>query len=563
MALDGASSHRVAHYRGAATAIRRFHHSLADLIAAGTDLTGVRGIGKGLAGILADLVLRGVSPRLEEYRDRIPAELVELVRLDGLGATRARTLRRAGIDSVGRLEEALEKREVHRLEGFGPAVVSRLRRSLAARRALAGRSLLPDADLAAGKMVAALQGAGLEARVAGDIRRRVEVVEMVDIVCGASPEVLRHTAAACTGVPPDEVPGDNPVHLTLDGVAIRLVAAPPDVLDQVAHHLTGPPAYIEALAARARSRGVELTPTGVAGAPADGELIGMGGGVTGAGGSESAIYEALALPWIAPELREDAGTLERAEAGLPSLVRHRDIRGDFHMHTTWSDGAATLRRMVEAAVREGYSYVAITDHSPSTGVTGGLNAAALRSQASEIARVQDDFPGIRILRGCEVDILPDGSLDLEDDILAELDLVLISVHSAFGMTESDMTDRIIRAMHNPLIHVLCHPTGRKLGRRPGYPVDVPEVLRAAAALDVAVEVNGIPRRLDLDHRGLWLCGELGVKVVVSSDAHSVPGLGNMRRGVDQARRGWLQASDIVNTHPLNEVLTWIGQRRGS
>lgn len=562
MALDGASTHRVAHYRGAATAIRRFHHPLAELITAGTDLAAVPGIGKGLAGFLGDLVLRGVSPRLEEYRDRIPAGLVELMQLGGLGVTRARTLRRAGVDSVARLEEALAKRELHRLEGFGAAVVSRLRRSLAARSALAGRSLLPDADRAAERMVAALRDAGLEARVAGDTRRRVEIVDGVDIVCGASPQRLRDTAAACGGVRLAGTRGENPVHLKLDGVGVRLVAAPPDVLDQVAHHLTGPPAYIEALGARARSRGLELTPTGVVCAAGDGELAGRGGGVTGADGAEPAIYEALGLPWIAPELRKDAGTVQRAEAGLPSLVRHRDIRGDFHMHTTWSDGAASVRRMVEAATGAGYGYVAITDHSPSTGLTGGLDAAALRSQASEIAGVQEDFPGIRILRGCEVDILPDGALDLKDEILAELDLVLISVHSAFDMTESAMTDRIIRAMHNPLVHVLCHPTGRKLGYRAAYPVDVPELLGAAAELGVAVEVNGIPRRLDIDHRGLWLCGELGVKVVVSSDAHSVAGLGNMRWGVDQARRGWLQASDIMNTHALSEVLTWIGQRRG-
>lgn len=562
MALDGASGHRATHYRRASTAIRRFQHSLAELIAGGTDLTGVPGIGKGLAGVLGDLVRHGASPRLEGYRKRIPAGLVKIMRLDGVGATKARTLRDAGVDTVAGLEAALASRELRRLDGFGPGVVSRLRRSLAARAALVGRSLLPDADRAVERVVAALEDAGLETRVAGDIRRRVEIVESTDIVCAGSPEALWDAAARlwdaaarCGGAGMGGARGDNPVQLTLGGVGMRLVAAPAGALDAVAHHLTGPPAYIEALAARARSRGLELTPTGVASDP-------RGDVPSGGGGGETAIYGALGLPWIAPELRDDARTIKRAAGGVPSLVTPGDIRGDFHMHTTWSDGAATLRRMVEAAARRRYAYVAITDHSVSTGVPGGLDTAALRAQAAEIAGVQEDLPGIRILRGCEVDILPDGSLDLEDEILAELDVVLVSVHSAFDMTETRMTDRIIKAMRNPLVHILCHPTGRKLGRRAPYPVDVPELLRAAAALGVAVEVNGIPRRLDIDSRGLWLCGELGVKVVVSSDAHSVASLGNMRRGVDQARRGWLQPGNIVNALALDDVMTWIDGRRG-
>jgi len=313
--------------------------------------------------------------------------------------------------------------------------------------------------------------------------------------------------------------------------------------------LTGPSAYLEALGDRARGKGLELTPAGLR-------------GTEEASASEDAIYAALGLPWIPPEVRKDATTLARADRGLPRLVERGDIRGDLHMHTTWSDGAATVRRMVQAAADRGYRYVAITDHSPSTGVVRGLDAARLRAQAAEIAQVQADHPDIRILRGCEVDILPDGSLDLDDDILSELDVVLASVHSVFDMTETRMTDRIIRAMENPFVDILGHPTGRKLGRRGPYPVDVREILHAARRLDVAVEVNGSPRRLDLDHRGLSLCGELGVSVAVNSDAHSVTRLDNVNYGVDQARRGWLQSDQIVNTGTLGELSSWIGRRRG-
>ena len=544
MALDGGDAHRVAHYRKTATALRRFHHPLAEMIEGGVDLSTVPGIGKGLAGVLEDLVLRGLSSRLEEYRARIPPGLVDVMRLDGVGATRARTLGEAGVDSVEKLEKMLASREIVKLDGFGPGVVARLQRALAARAALAGKSLLSRADRAVQRLLSLLAGQGFEVRLAGDVRRRAEIVATCDIVCGATPDALWSSVARHAEVSVEGGRGENPLQVTCDGVKIRLVAAPPSRVEQIAHHLTGPPAYIEALQARARSRGLELTPMGI-----------------GDEDGEAGIYERLGLPQIAPELREDGTTIERAEAGLPGLVECGDLKGDLHMHTTWSDGAATIRRMAQAAADRGYSYIAVTDHSPSTRVAGGLDTQALRAQGEEIERVQRDFAEIRILRGCEVDILPDGSLDLDAEVLADLDLVVISVHSAFEMSEVQMTDRIIRAMENPYVHILGHPTGRKLGRRNPYPVDLHEVLRAAAQLKVAVEVNSNPRRLDLDHRGLWLCGELGVSVVVNSDAHSVARLDNVRYGVDQARRGWLQATHIVNTGALAEVLRWTRQRR--
>ncbi len=548
MALDGAGRRRVSHYRRAAMVIRRFDHSLAELIETGADLSRVPGIGKGLAGYLGDLVRDGASPRLERYRGRVPPGLPGVLRLDGVGVTRARVLWHAGIDSVEKLGNALANGELRGLHGFGPAVLSRVQRGLAAMAALSGKSLLSEAGRAAEKLVTSLRGAGLVVEVAGELQRRLEIVATVDIVCGAESEEVWAEADNCPGVTLGSRQGSNPIEVSLDGVRSRLWAVPPGVIGAVVHHLTGPPAYLEALADRARGMGLELTPAGLDGA---GE----------ASGTESTIYAALGLPWIPPELRNDATTLARADHGLPRLVERGDIKGDLHMHTTWSDGAATVRRMVQAAADRAYRYLAITDHSPSTGVVAGLEAAGLRAQAAEIARVQEDYPDIRILRGCEVDILPDGTLDLDDEILSELDVVLASVHSVFAMTAARMTDRIIRAMENPFVDVLCHPTGRKLGRRDSYPVDVREILHAARRLDVAVEVNGGPRRLDLDHRGLCLCGELGVRVVVSSDAHSVTRLDNVNYGVDQARRGWLQSSQIVNTGTLGEVSGWIGRRR--
>ena len=577
MALDGAGPHRIRHYRRAATAIRRFEHPLSELIGAGADLTGVPGIGKGLAGVLQDLVLRGSSPRLQGYRTRIPAGLLEVMRLGGVGAARARVLRDAGIDSVAGLEDAIASRRIYGVDGFGPGVVKRVRGSLAARADLAGKVLLPQADRVAARLVAHLRRAGIEPCLAGDIRRRTEVVGTVDAVCGAAAGALWNAMADIGDARLDGSRGDNPVLAGLEGVDARLVAAPPDRVEAIAHHLTGPPPYIEALVARAHGRGLELTPTGIAGGrrpatggaqpaartgqPATGGAQPATGGTQSPTGGEAAIYERLGLPRIPPELREDAGTIERAESGIPRLVTHGDIRGDLHMHTTWSDGAATLRRMVDAAAERGYAYVAITDHSPSTRVVAGLDAARLRAQAAQIERVQEArlreareneaLPAIRVLRGCEVDILPDGSLDL----------VVASVHSSLDMSRAQMTRRIVSAIENPFVDVLGHPTGRKLGRRPPCAMDLEAILRTAAALDVAIEVNAGPRRLDLDHTGLRLCGELGVKVVVSSDAHSVAQLDNIRYGVDQARRGWLQADQIVNTRTCGQLLEWLGRRR--
>ncbi len=578
MALDGADTFRVSHYRKAATALHRFHHPLAGMIETGTDLSTVPGIGKGLGTLLTDLVRHGSSPRLDEYRARVPAGLPALMHLDGVGATRAHTLREAGVDTVAKLEAALDNREIRKLDGFGPAVVSRLRRGLAARRVLRRSSLLFQADRAAERVTAALKDAGIEFRLAGDILRRTEIVACVDVVCAATADALWDLAGRIPDRRREGSRGDNPLQLILDGARIRLVASPRGVLGAVAHHLTGPPAYIEALAARARDRGMELTPSGIVGR-ADSEARRFAGEysegpgadrnhaaqtkavVSEATATEADLYHALALPWITPELRENFTSIERAEAGLPSLVTHADIQGDLHMHSTWSDGAATLDRMAAASLARGLRYIAITDHSPSTNVVGGLDGPALLAQADEIARVQESLPGIRILRGCEVDILPDGSLDIADEFLAQLELVLVSVHSSFDMPEARMTDRIIRALENPLVHVLCHPTGRKLGRRPPYPVDLEEVLRAAVALNVAIEINANPRRLDLDYLGLRRCGELGVKVLVSSDAHSVASLDNMRYGVDQARRGWLRPDQILNAGTLAELLEWAARRR--
>ena len=551
MALDGGDGHRIAHYRGTSTAIRRFEHSIADMVKGGVDLTQVPGIGKGLAGFLEELIRSGRSERLGDYRDRIPSGLLEVMHLEGVGATRARTLwREAGIESLDDLRPALEGRSILSLEGFGPGVVSRVRRGIRAREQLEGSFLLLDADRAVAEATRLLEQEDVAWAPAGEVARRTETVSIVDIVAGLEPEDLwEQVDASPLGV---SVPrGSNPLAFeSAAGPPVRITAVGPEEVEAVAHHLTGPAPFLAALGDEAGRQGLSLTPMGLV----QGDLR-----IT----RVADLYETLDLPLVPPELRVDGTSISRvARDGVPPLIQPEEVKGDLHVHTTWSDGAASLERVVAAAASRGYEYVAITDHSPSTGAVAGLDGEALASQRDEIFRVQERFPAIRILTGIEVDILPDGSLDLPDDVLLSLDVVVASVHSAFEQDEATMTRRIVRAMENPAVQVVGHLTGRKLGRRLGYPVDLHAVLDAAAECDVAIEVNGSPRRLDLDWQGLWQCRERGVNVVVTSDAHSIARLDNVRYAVDQARRGWLETRHVANTKGLSDMLSWIRRRRG-
>ncbi len=552
MALEGRDTHRVAHYKGAATALRRFEHPVADMVQGGMDLTDVPGIGKGLAGFLEELIQSGTSKRLDDHRARIPGGLLEVMRLEGVGATRARTLRRdLGIETVSELEAALGGRGILALDGFGPGVVARIRRGLAARSQLQDRALLPVADRAQAEVASVLAKGGVRWTAAGEAARRTETVAVVDVVVAGNPGHVWDLLAG-SALDASEPRGANPVSVSsTSGPSVRITSVGEGQLEAVGHHLTGPPAYLEALGNEAARQGLALTPLGL--------THGDGFRIT----DVTEMYEALDLPTVPPELRVDSDTIRRIRTrGVPRLVAQDDVRGDLHLHTTWSDGAATLERMVKAARERGYEYVAITDHSPSTGAVSGLDAGALAEQRDEIGHVQDQYPDIRVLTGIEVDILPDGTLDMDDETLMSLDVVVASVHSAFEQDRATMTRRIIRAMENPAVHVLGHPTGRKLGRRLGYPVDVDAILDAARALDVAIEVNGSPRRLDLDWQGLWQCNERGVNVVVTSDAHSIARLDNVQNAVDQARRGWLEAHNVVNTRSLSEIMSWTNRRRG-
>jgi DNA polymerase (family 10) len=344
------------------------------------------------------------------------------------------------------------------------------------------------------------------------------------------------------------------------GLQVDLRILPPESYGAALVYFTGSKEHNVKLRIRAVERGLKVSEYGVYKVTKqEREADDIRAGKRIAGHTEEEVYEALGLAYVPPALREDRGEIEAAEKGeLPRLVTAEELRGDLHMHSTWSDGRNSIEEMVEACKQRGYAYLAITDHSKALAMTGGLDAARLREQWQEIAEVQERHPEIRILRGQEVDILQDGSLDQDDDALEELDIVLVSVHSHFELPAAEQTERILRAVAHPQVNLLCHPTGRLIGRRKAMEFDLDAVLDACAEHRVALEVNASPRRLDLKDTHLLRARELGIPIAINTDAHGTKGLDQRRYGLDQAQRAWVGPDDVLNCRELDGLLEWLG-----
>jgi DNA polymerase (family 10) len=345
-------------------------------------------------------------------------------------------------------------------------------------------------------------------------------------------------------------------------VDLRII--PPRSFGAALHYFTGSMEHNVAVRQLALRQGLRVNEWGVFRLPdgVDPEEVGKEDGERVAGDTEESVFEAVGLPWIAPVIRENHGEIEAARDGsLPELVAIEDIRGDLHMHSTWSDGKASIEEMVQACAARGYEYMAISDHSPALAMVQGLTPERAPQQWAEIDLVQEGLDGITIFKSLEVDILRDGSLDMTDEVLEALDVVIVSVHSLMDMDGATMTDRVIRAMQHPSVDIVGHPTGRLLGRREPFELDVEAVLQAASELDVAMEINANPNRLDLNEVHARRAKELGVKVVISTDAHSVQRLDHISYGVDQARRAWLGKEDVLNTMTVDRFREWMGRRR--
>jgi DNA polymerase (family X) len=509
--LADANPYTARAYRRAAETIRGAPVPVAELVRTGR-VRQLRGIGPGIEARLRELVETGTIAELAELERELAPGLVGLGRYLGLGTKRSVEIARAlDVRTADELREAIATGGLRDVPGVGPKTEARLREALAREgepRPQRGLVLTRARELVHG-IAAALDG-----EAAGDVRRWRDSSEHLAVVCSASDPspLLERFAALPQVVAVIEQAGRRAVGVTVEGVPIELVIAEPERFGTALVRATGSPAYVTAL---------EPLPDAA---------------------DETSVYDALGLPWCPPELRE-----EPFRGEPPALVQTDDIRGDLHCHTTWSDGRASVEEMARAAIERGYEFIAICDHTPAVGAVQGLTADDVRRQGEEIAAANELLAPFRVLRGIECDILTDGRLDLPDDVLAELDWVQASVHGGQRMPRREMTKRVEAALRNPHVCCLSHPTGRLINRRPENAVDLERVFEVALEERVALEVNGLPDRLDLRGEHVRDALRAGVPIVCSTDAHSVRGLGNMELSVHTARRGWATPADVVNT----------------
>jgi len=553
--LNGENAFRA---RAFASAARKLEGTDADLslLAREGRLTSLPGIGAGIAETIRELVETGRSGLYEELRSATPIGLFEVMRVPGLGPKRVHTLHRdLGIDSLDALEAAAVDGRIAGAPGFGARTVGKVLEGIRAVRARMQLRRFPDARETAHRLVESLRSVpGVErAEVAGAVRRRLETVAEISLVAeAADADAVLRAFGALNGVTLSDEPDGCAAGRLPDGLDVRVRCAGRTGWAAAMLRETGSDAHLAALEVQAASVGLRMDGGSVS---RDGEPVSVR--------DEDEIYGVLGLPSIPPELREGLGEVGLAGDGtLPRLVTGEDLRGAFHCHTTFSDGKATLRQMAEAAAGRGWRYLGLADHSQSAAYAGGLSAARLAEQRAEVdAWNRADGDRLRLFHGVESDILADGSLDYEDDVLARLDYVVGSVHSGFGLTEAQMTERIIRAVRNPRLTILGHPTGRLLLRRDGYPLDVAAVLDAAAESRVVVEINANPHRLDLDWRHLRYAAERGVLIAINPDAHSTAALDDVEYGINAARKGGLDASRILNTWTVDEVEAYFAGRK--
>ncbi len=541
-------------YFKASKVIQRLPEDLAALHAENR-LLEIPGIGKNIAAKIKELLETGSSEYYERLRREIPEILTEMVRIPNVGVKSAqiiyKNLQPQNLDDLERL--AREKRIRH-LPGMGSKTELSVLRGIELLRRASGETSIGVARPLAEELVKSFSEMKEVERVeiAGSVRRGKDVVKDVDLVIAtAEPAKVGEIFTKHPQVREVLALGETKSSvLTWLGVQVDVRLVKEQEFVTAKHHFTGSKEHNVRLRQLAKKRGLKINEYGIFKGDNRVEV-----------GSEREIYRLLGLEFIPPELREDRGEIEAAEKSeLPQLVELKDIKGDLHLHTQWSDGVNTLREMVLAAKERGYRYMAVTDHSRSLKIAGGLSIEQLKEQHREIEKLNEEVAPFRIFTGVEADILTDGSLDYPNAVLKEMDLVIASVHSKFRMDRQEMTKRIIRALSNPWVQFLGHPTGRLLGRRPGYEVEIKAVMEAAAAGGKALEINASPDRLDLRDEHVYKAKEMGIPIAINTDAHDTARLGEMIYGVTTARRGWLTAGEVLNAWELEEVTAWL--RRG-
>lgn len=549
MELHGEHPYRIRLYARAARQIDQLQEPATDLSARG-ELESVRSIGSKIGGMIETMIETGELPGLNELREALPEGLFEMTAVPGLGAKRVRYIyEQLGITDVDALAKACEAGEIEKLRGFGKKTAQSILRGVSFLQQHRGQFLCHTAQTEAEALRAYLseQPGVTRLAIAGNVRRCAETTEDVVIVASAKDrEELAEAFGQYPGAKEMTGRGKTKARLVLDsGMRAELRLAEDAAFPHVLHHFTGSREHNAAMRQRAKDRGMKLDESGLFQGDEGADCP-----------DEKALFAALGLHYIPPELREGRGEIERAARGpLPELVARADLKGTLHVHTTYSDGRHGIEAMARAAKALGHTYIGICDHSKAAAYAHGLTEDRVRSQWDEIDRVAAEVAGIRILKGIEVDILSDGRLDFDDAFLAEFDLVVASVHSKFSMTEKEATARLIRAVQNPHVDILGHPTGRLLLAREGYPVDMRAVIDVAANTRTAIEINANPARLDLDWRFLEYAQKKGVQIPINTDAHSIEELENMRYGLGIARKGGLTPADVLNALSAEDFLT--------
>ncbi len=547
--LDGAVVHRIVAYRNAAKAVRDASVSVTALARQGR-ATELPGIGQIIQEKVIALADEGAIPALEKLRAKFPPGLLAVTHLPGLGPKRARRLyEELAIDSLEALRAAAEQQRIRTLKGFGPKAEESILAGLQAVGAgESKRRFVLDRALAAGELLVAKlreHPAAERVELAGSARRMTDSVKDLDVIAtAADPAALARAATELELVESAGTPGDGAVKLrTHTGLSVDLRIVAPDQFGNVLQHLTGSKQHNMALRDAAVRKGLHVSEYGI---------LDDATGETHRCATEADVYALLGMEYIEPELRENRGELEAAaRSELPQLIELADLRGDLHCHTTASDGTASIEQMAEAARDAGYDYLAITDHSYDVPMVG--------PQIAQIRAARVD--GIELLAGAEVNILPDGSLDYDDDALAQLDWVIASVHSAFHMPSEEMTARIVKAIEHPLVDCIGHLSGRKIERRAPYALDVERVIEAAARTGTMLEINSSPDRRDLSEVNARAAAAAGVAIVINCDAHRIGGFAVARYGIATARRAWLSKAQVVNTRPWSDVAALLSRHR--
>ncbi len=579
MEIAGEDSFRIRSYRNAAESIEALPSQVEELKDEPKKLLEIPGIGKGMVANLKEIFdegeLRLHAQLIEKYRP----SMLELLKIQGLGPKTVNLIwTNFQVSDVAGVEQLAREGKLRALPRMSEKTEQKILKAIETYRSITGRFYLDEADRTAQKLAEHVgQLPGVEkVTPAGSLRRGRETVGDLDLLitdsCCADPRQLSALVERILqfpGIVDVLARGENKVSFKLrSGMQVDVRILPPDSFGAALQYFTGSKAHNVALRQRALKQGYTLNEYGLFTLPAQARALpasdaeedatpaAPAGSTRVASATEEDIYGKLGLDWIPPELRENCGELEAAERhALPQLVRVEDIRGELHMHTVETDGRCTIEEMALAAKEQGYEYIAITEHSKNLAFANGLDEKRTEEHMRRIRRTGEQLEGISLLAGIEVDILPDGALDLEDSVLAQLDVVIASVHSAFNQEPAQMTERLLRALENRCVHLIGHPTGRLLLRRDAYRFDLDAVLKAAASRQVAMELNAYPDRLDLCDAHLRLARERGVKIIINTDAHHTSHFEKLKYGVLQARRAWLTCSDVLNTLPLEKLRT--------